>query len=437
MQFTQAVGKEQESISQRIAFFEYLYVFVLIIYAGRANVFVQSLTFKTNIIGYFLPILLSGIMVLRWKVKIDSRFFYLLLGFAIYFLALSLKYKEIHPSFLFSNYLIFFTVYAATRSLKFKLFKIYEYLIFFLAIIGLFGWLIQIALRGDHLYFLLNKIPGIALFSYVSGDGINAVFYSVQPAYSSMLYGFAVPRNCGYAWEPGAFAVYLCLAIFINLFCTDYDKNKKKRLWFLVLALLSTQSTTGYLIFMLIILFYFLNKNLKIVLLFLPFVTVALVYVATLPFMSKKVIDLIDETKNVDVLIERTIGLEGEFTPQRFTSFVITFKDFQNNPLFGLGPRREDSWTVKLYSNISAISGIGELLAGFGLTGFIFFIILSFRTSVLFSKTFNYKGKILLFLIIIFISISYSIIFLPLVMCFWMFQLFEPEDINKQMLKPV
>ena len=437
MQFTQAVGKEQESISQRIAFFEYLYVFVLIIYAGRANVFVQSLTFKTNIIGYFLPILLSGIMVLRWKVKIDSRFFYLLLGFAIYFLALSLKYKEIHPSFLFSNYLIFFTVYAATRSLKFKLFKIYEYLIFFLAIIGLVGWLIQIALRGDHLYFLLNKIPGIALFSYVSGDGINAVFYSVQPAYSSMLYGFAVPRNCGYAWEPGAFAVYLCLAIFINLFCTDYDKNKKKRLWFLVLALLSTQSTTGYLIFMLIILFYFLNKNLKIVLLFLPFVTVALVYVATLPFMSKKVIDLIDETKNVDVLIERTIGLEGEFTPQRFTSFVITFKDFQNNPLFGLGPRREDSWTVKLYSNISAISGIGELLAGFGLTGFIFFIILSFRTSVLFSKTFNYKGKILLFLIIIFISISYSIIFLPLVMCFWMFQLFEPEDINKQMLKPV
>ena len=117
--------------------------------------------------------------------------------------------------------------------------------------------------------------------------------------------------------------------------------------------------------------------------------------------------------------------------------WINSVKDFQNNPLFGLGPRREDSWTVKLYSNISAISGIGELLAGFGLTGFIFFIILSFRTSVLFSKTFNYKGKILLFLIIIFISISYSIIFLPLVMCFWMFQLFEPEDINKQILKPV
>jgi hypothetical protein len=252
-----------------------------------------------------------------------------------------------------------------------------------------------------------------------------------------MLYGFAIPRNCGYAWEPGAFAVYICLAIFINLFCTDSDKNKKQRLWFLVIALLSTQSTTGYLIFIVIILFYFLNTNLKIVLLFLPFLTVALVFVATLPFMSKKVIDLIDETKNVNVLIERTIGLEGEFTPQRFTSLVITLKDFQNNPLFGLGPHREDSWTVKLYSNISAISGIGELLAGFGLTGFLFFIIFSFRSSVLFSKKFNYKGKILLFLIILFISISYSIIFLPLIMCFWMFQLFEADEINQKALRSV
>jgi hypothetical protein len=422
------------TVSQRITFFEYLFVLILIIYAGRANVIVQSLSFKTNVIGFLLPILLSGILVLRWKVKFDSRFFILILGFAIYFIAISIKYKEIRPTFFVSNCLIFFVVYSATRALKFNLFKIYEHLIFYLAIIGLSGWILQIGLRGDNLYYLLQKISGIDTFSYVSGDGLNTILYSVQPSYVSMLYGFAIPRNCGYAWEPGAFAVYICLAIFINLFFENSDNNSKKRFWILLITLISTQSTTGYLIFLVIILFYFLNNNLKIVLLILPFMIVSLIYIATLPFMSKKVIDLIDETKNVDLLIERTIGMEGEYTPQRFTSFVITFKDFKNNPVLGLGPHREDSWTVRLFSNISAISGIGELLSGFGLVGFLFFIIVSFKSSVFFSKYYNYKGGTLLFIIILFISISYSVIFLPLVMCFWMFQLFEPGEISKNTL---
>jgi len=98
----------------------------------------------------------------------------------------------------------------------------------------------------------------------------------------------------------------------------------------------------------------------------------------------------------------------------------------------GLGPHREDSWTVQLFSNISAITGIGELLSGYGLVGFLFFIIMTFKSSLLFSRYFNYKGGTLLFIIIIFISISYSVIFLPLLMCFWMFQLFEPKLANQK-----
>ena len=41
-------------------------------------------------------------------------------------------------------------------------------------------------------------------------------------------------------------------------------------------------------------------------------------YVATLPFMSKKVIELIDETKAIDQLVEDSYGSEISFTPQRF-----------------------------------------------------------------------------------------------------------------------
>jgi hypothetical protein len=431
MLFIQPV-REESSDAQRITAFEYLFVFVLIIYTGMANSFVQSASIKTNPIGFFLPVILSGILFLRSKLKLDPRFYLLLLGFVLYFIAISIKYREFRPTFLLSNFFIFFIVYSAVKALKFNLFKIYEYILYLLAIIAMFFWTIQTVLGGDTLFSMLHKIPVIDSISYVSGDGLNAILYSVQPTYTSIRYSFAIPRNCGFAWEPGAFAVFICLAILINLFFVNSGKEARKRFWVLLVALLTTQSTTGYLIFIVIILFYFLNKNLKILLLALPVMVIALVYIATLPFMSKKVIELIDETKQIDLVIERTIGMEGEFTPQRFTSFLIRYKDFQNNPILGLGPHREESWINKIYSNISAISGIGELLSGWGIVGFLFFIILSFKSSVYLSRHYKYKGGILVFLIILFISISYSVIFVPLIMCFWMFKLFEPADLEKK-----
>ena len=44
--------------------------------------------------------------------------------------------------------------------------------------------------------------------------------------------------------------------------------------------------------------------------------------------MSKKVIELIDETKAIDQLLEDTYGRETTSTPQRFTSFLIAYQRF-------------------------------------------------------------------------------------------------------------
>ncbi len=420
------------SLTQRITFFEYMCVFVLILYGGRANTFFDISAVKNNPVGAAIPIILSGILALRWKVKFDSRFFAVLFGIFIYFLAISVKYRIFHPTFLLDYFSLFFIVYVFIKALRFKLFIIYEYSLYCLAIIGLFFWIVQIGLRGDRLFEMFNRIPGIVLFSNVTSNGLNAILYSVQPSISSILYNFSIPRNCGFAWEPGAFAVYLCLAILINLFFIKSDTNSRTRFWVLLVALMSTLATTGYIIFIVIILFYLLNKRLNLIILLLPFTIVALVYLFSLPFMSKKVMELIDETKAIDQLLEGTYGRETTSTPQRFTSFLLTYVDFRNNPILGVGGHKEDTFLYKIGSNISAISGIGNLLAQFGLSGFIFFIVLSLKTSYFFSKYYNYKGKLLLFFIILFISVSYSIIFIPMVMCFWMFHIFTPGTFNKK-----
>jgi hypothetical protein len=180
------------------------------------------------------------------------------------------------------------------------------------------------------------------------------------------------------------------------------------------------------------IIFYYLNKRLSVILVLMPIVITIIIIVFSLPFMSDKIVSLANETSQIDAMVEGSIGRDSSINPQRFASFLIAFRDFLNNPVLGLGGNAEASWTYKIGANVSAITGIGNILAQFGIVGFLFFIVTLYKTSLFFSKTFRYNGKFLFFLIVLFISISYGIVLLPLLMSFWMFKLFTPLGINEE-----
>lgn len=397
----------------------------MIISAGHANKFV-FFTFPDNPAGFITLVLLSTVLAVKKNIVFNKRFFLLLFCYLIYYLAITIKYGEIHPTIFIFYSLLFYVVYVVIHGLKSDLFALYETVLFHLAIVGLVMWLIQVIMGGDTLYNYFGKISSIADFSFVTMGGLNTILYSVQPSSASVLFDFLPPRNCGFAWEPGGFAVFLCLAIFINLFITKTYIKSKIQFGILVLALLSTQSTTGYVIFLIIILSYYFNRKLGVVLLLLPVVIAVLITIVSLPFMSEKIRTLINETNEMAVIVEASIGSETTTTPQRFTSLKIALKDFRDNPILGLGGNMEESWITQSRANISPISGIGNLLAHFGVIGFLFFSVLSFNTSIFLSKHFNYNNKMLFFIIIFLISVSYTIILLPLFMSFWMFRFFTP-----------
>ncbi len=422
--------KTVQADTKRISFFEYLFVFILIIYAGHANKFVVSTSIIDNPIWFTLLIVLSGILALKWTIIYNKQFYILIACFFIYFVGISVKYNEIRPTFFLNNFFLFFIAYATVKALKVNLFRIYESTMYFFAIIGLIMWGIQIILGGDTLYNYFGKIPSIDTFSYVSGEGLNAILYSVQPTTASLQFEFLPPRNCGFAWEPGGFASFLCLAIFINLFFFKGDRKSNIRFWVLLAALISSQSTTGYAIFIVIILFYYYNRKQKFIILFWPILITAIIFIFSLPFMTNKIVNLMQETSQIDTMVEWSIGKEEAINPQRFASFAIALRNFKDNPLLGLGGKTEESWTAKIGANVSIISGIGNLLTQYGMVGFLFFLISSYKTSCFYSKSFNYRGKVLFFMIIFFTSISYSIILLPLFMSFWLFQLFTPQNFN-------
>ena len=280
-------------------------------------------------IGYSLPIILSAILATKWKIKFNKHFYQLIFCLFIYFIAITIKYNELHVS-IFTYYLfLFFIVYVTVNVFGFNFFYIYEFLMYYLAIIALGMWCIQFALRGDTLNNYLSKIPGIQEFSLVSGDGgLNAIIYSVQSTASTILYSFNIPRNSGFAWEPGGFAVYLCLAIFVNLFITNSNNKFNSHFWILLVALVSTQSTTGYSIFLIIILFYYLNKRADTMVVVIPLLLFAAIFIFSLPFMSKKIGTVAKETDDIDYIVWQSIGNESGSAPQRFTSFLIAFRDF-------------------------------------------------------------------------------------------------------------
>lgn len=421
---------KQSSVSTPgISFYEYLYIFTLIIYTGHANKYVASTAILNNPVWVSLIIILSGILALKWSIVFNKKFYILIFGYLIYFLAISIKFKEIRPTFFLNNVFIFFIAYSTVKALKVNFFRVFESTMFFLAIIGLVMWAVQIILGGDTLYGYIGKVPSIETFSNVSGDGFNMIFYSVQPTSMSIQFNFLPPRNCGFAWEPGGFAVMLSLAILINLFFFRADRKSRIRFWVLLFALISSQSTTGYMALIFIVLFYYYNRKPKLMMVLWPLLAVIIILIFSLPFMSNKIVSLINETSQIDYMVAGSIGREEAINPQRFASFMIAFRDFVNNPILGLGGVDAESWTARIGANVGKITGIGNLMAQYGIVGFLFFIVTSYKSSNFFSQSFNYRGRFLFFIIIIFISISYTIILLPLMMSFWMFRFFTPLSV--------
>jgi hypothetical protein len=403
---------------------------MFILYAAKSITFFASQSLRDGPVSYMIPVILSGWLALRWRVIYNSRFYLLIFIFTGYFIAVSIKYQEIQPTFYIHWVFVFFVVYTAIKALRFKIFEIYEYLVFLLAIVALFMWSVQIILGGDTLFSYINRISFLKDNSYVTGYGVSAILYSVQPSEKGLLLNISFPRNCGFAWEPGSFGVFLCLAIFINLFHPKRDDRSKKRFLVLLAGLLSTLSTTGYVIFTVIIIFYLFNKKLQKIILLLPVLIIVLFFISSLPFMKDKILELIEETNRIDNIVETSIGLERTVNPQRFTSFKIALVDFLDNPILGLAAHREETWTYKIGANVAVISGIGNLMAQFGIFGLVPFIILSVRSSFLFARYYSFNAKFLFFIILMLISISYTMLFTHLIMCFWMLSMVEQPELN-------
>ena len=242
--------------------------------------------------------------------------------------------------------------------------------------------------------FLINNIAPYfislnAETAIQEGGGINVLVYNFQV--NSTLDSVGLMRNCGPFWEPGMYAVFLDIALFFNLFI----KQSAHKFFnvIILLSIITTFSTGGYVTTALIFLFYVFTRHnvlLKIIGLII-FITV-LIFTINLDFIGDKIATQFNSAE---------VGNDVS----RFSAILTQFEMIKDYPLTG-GAQLADYTDTKTLA-----SGLFYTFIQYGIPVGLFFYIMFYKAiRQLFINYSNaLRNSILFFILLLGLSISQTI----------------------------
>lgn len=400
----------------KVPFFDYFYLLAIIIYAGLASAFAREFG-DIRTLGNAVALVLTFAFAIHKRIGIQKELLIILGIFSIYsvFSTVYSGYSSSRFLWLFSQWIIYFYVaYVICKGYGYRFFVLAETILFHLAIISLACWVILLIIPGPFASFL--KTFALPAFNeddrYVSA---NVLFYTVilsnvTEGFDSTFY-FLI-RNSGFAWEPGAFACFMCLAISFNMLRTEFKLKNNLPLVIFLIALASTQSTTGYCTFGITLgVWLFLNRKFGWLILLIP----AFLAVFNLPFIGDK-LDMKMEGFNEATLA--TAG-GGEYY-DRILSFGIMWDEFLRHPLFGYGFTIPEFERLELHT----WSGMGRLIAQFGVFMTILFFVSLLKSTKRIGIYFSSQYGVIVTITILGSMLSYMIWTQPFFIAIWLSCLF-------------
>lgn len=221
-----------------------------------------------------------------------------------------------------------------------------------------------------------------------------------------------IRRNLGFTWEPGRFACWILLGMYFNLVRNKFN-IRNKHFCILFFSLLTTLSTTGYSLLVVLILFVLMNKKSK-----LSKVIIVLCVVLVFPtvwglsIMSDKIEGLMDLDAGLGSIEYHSVkdGM-AIVCPQRFTGIYVSFMNFVNDIFLGFNQLSNSYVSAVLYKHsviVAPSEGIIGILAKYGIFYGAFFYYWLIKSSSYLSSSLGYKGKLMFFLLFMGISFSYE-----------------------------
>lgn len=314
----------------------------------------------------------------------------------------------------FTRMLLWVSSLSLAFIIDFNYKKYFVAIISFIAIYSLVIYFISYIpiIREFLIYKVCPMFPSLNLENAIQeGGGDNFVIYNFQKDYLNEAIGFY--RNCGPFWEPGMFACFLNLALFINL---NFDGNK----WTTVLLVLTSITTfsTGGLICLLFIIFSYVQLNAKnniiLYILGIALLVTVFIFFYNTSFIGLKILNQLDNA---------SIGSDQS----RFGAILTQIKMIEESVLIG-GEK------IKDYTDSGTLASSLLLpFVNFGiLVGGYFYILLyksCINNSYLWGK--NKKHGVYLFLLILLMSLSQAIILTPFILSLMFCGLFKKSHLSK------
>jgi len=210
---------------------------------------------------------------------------------------------------------------------------------------------------------------------------VNAIIYTIN---QDSVTGFLSHRNSGFAFEPGFFSFFINLAILINFSKRGFRFNKRFAVYFV--ALLTTQSTTGLVGLLAILLLFTLSrKEMNILRKSLVVSSFALItaFFLLVDFGYEKVLFTFLERESVTTLEYRALRHQDRIISLgRIGGFEYMFLNtMDKSPIFGFMGMERKGFDKDYIENIGVANGTAVLIYNFGLFGFFLFLYALYKSS--------------------------------------------------------
>jgi hypothetical protein len=292
----------------------------------------------------------------------------------------------------------FIFIYIVFQIYKKEFVKDYIKIICFLAVVSLVCFAIQIIDKG---FILRSFLPDFSMkSSYVNlGDVRGGLLYVFNN-------GIHKARNCGVFPEPGMYQFFLNFGVYFLIFvCTELsNKTKIIYLAILVIAILTTQSTTGYISLAIILFLYITQRhiNIKVKAQVISIGIVVFCVIILIPGLNNKVLNVINSKISIS---SRTNTIEFLSTGSGSTRINDAKEDMKiiKKDNYGVGHMEYSSLWANAFNKKgeltdgSSSNSLTYTFAVYGMYFSIYMLMLYFISFVRYSRNFNQAIALILF----------------------------------------
>lgn len=364
--------------------------FTLETFSGTLRLIIAIVSIAAIILTRFQKTVLSNQFFTRVKRTI---------GFFIISLILPVLYGNYNMKQMIIMVVIWVVGYLVVLFVPYEEFKdIFTSIMTFLAIFSLITFAIKLV--SVNLFSWLPTIEKNGVIYY------NAIFAIISSSNFTL-------RNFGIFWEPGAFAIFLNIALYFELF---ENKFNPKRVLLFFITIISTVSTLGiFCIFILFFAFITVNKNfISNKIKFVVSVAAALCVIGMFVFGDDYILQAFGK---LGILEGSAVN---DSTNVRINAIIYPGTAFLQNPILGVGYDDYLFIQERFCENMATCSFL-NLLCLFGLAGGLLPIIGCIRFFIINNQTFLTKCFLLGFVLLLFSTENFILCIILYILVFYGF----------------